>query len=54
MQLKQNLASFRIITFFCVKLVPSWMGHIAGMQGLAIAYFHIIPPTQWFKSSGQN
>jgi hypothetical protein len=30
------------------------MGHIVGIEGLATAYFCVVPPTQRFKSSRQT
>jgi len=47
---KENHVSFRVVTSFWVKSIPSWMGHPIETKGLTTTYFHIVPPTQWLKS----
>jgi len=48
---KENHVSFRVVTSFWVKSIPFWMGHLVETKGRTTTYFHIVPPTQWLKSS---
>jgi hypothetical protein len=37
-----------------MMLIPFWMNHIVGIEGLTTTYFHVVPLTQGLKSFGQK